>query len=49
MDRHLGAVSAGDHSLHRIGVFGSEVEDLSDLDTTRLQFLFARYFAVEAI
>ena len=32
MDRDLGAVGARHQRLHRIGIFGAEIEDLADLD-----------------
>src|SRR5580692_259208 len=47
MDRDLRAIGARDQGLHRIGIFGAEVEDLADLDAARVYFPVGRYFVVE--
>ena len=48
MNRHLGAIGAGDGGLHRVGIFGAEVEDLTDFDAPGMNPLVARYLALEA-
>mgnify|MGYP003693559647 CR=1 FL=1 len=48
MDRHLGAVGAGDQRLHRIGIFGAEIEDLADLDAAGVHPLVIGHLALEA-
>src|SRR5437764_9510487 len=46
MDRHVDAIGAGDQRLHRIGIFGAEIEDLADLDAARIDALVGRHFAL---
>src|SRR5437660_202222 len=48
MNRHLGAIGAGDGGLHRVGIFGAEVEDLTDFDAPGMNPLVARHLALEA-
>src|SRR6185437_2955914 len=48
MDRHLDAVGAGNHRLHRVGIFGAEIEDLADLDAAGMHPLVRRYLGLEA-
>ncbi len=48
MDRHVDAVGTGDQRLHRVGIFGAEIEDLADLDAARVDALVGRHFALEA-
>ena len=42
VDRFLDAVRAADHGLHRLGVFGAEIEDVPDLDAARRHLLVGR-------
>src|SRR5437868_5337271 len=46
MDRHVDAIGAGDQRLHRVGIFGAEIEDLADLDAARIDALVGRHFAL---
>ena len=48
MDRPLGAIGAGHAGLHRDGIFGAKIKDLSDLDATGVQALVDRHLALEA-
>src|SRR5215475_12406561 len=48
MDRHFGAIGAGNQGLHRVGIFGAEIEDLADLDAPRVQLPVGRHLALEA-
>src|SRR5437588_6507511 len=45
MDRHVDAIRAGDQRLHRVGIFGAEIEDLADLDSARIDTLVGWHFA----
>ena len=47
VDRHLGAIGSGDRRLHGVRIFGSEVEDLANLDTAGVNLVFGRYFTLE--
>src|SRR5882672_6705436 len=46
MDRRVDAVRTCDQRLHRVGIFGAEIEDLADLDAARIDALVGRHFAL---
>src|SRR5438477_5465065 len=48
MDRHLRTIRASDRGLHGVGIFGAEVEDLTDFDASGVNPLVARHLALEA-
>ena len=39
MHRRLAASAGGDHRLHRLGIFGAEIENVADLDAARRHLL----------
>ena len=49
MDRYALAARRGHQAIHRVGVRGAEMEDLSDLDAARLHELVGRYRTIVRI
>src|ERR1700679_2331564 len=47
LDWHVLAVGTGHDGVHRHRIFGTEIEDLADFDTTRRQALVFRHFNLE--